>query len=945
MKPLILILIGLSLFLAPALRAQTVLYLPESQPFNANFLEGKQQCLSLSIKVLAKPGLLTAQDFEALRHWAWQLQALGERTQSRDVFEQVLHRVEAAFGKQSKAYYDALLDLARAQTLVIRYDLALSLYREALSLAENRFSSAAPEVWKVQAEMASYLGLIGQTNEAMSHYLNVIQKLEKQNLGESIYAAIIDNNIGVIRQQQGLIPQAEKHYAQALDRFVKLNLSLSIEALASRSNLAHAYHLQGKKEALNQELNFLENHSAKLYQRRDFFTGRVLFHLAEMQALGGRLDLAETNYKAALLTNSLSLVQIDNIGQEAEKLMFDNRYIAVCTQIGILTSAAQSYERQYRQTGQKNYLNQSSRILQTLSAFEARTQTDFSSEADKLILFQIGANKGLKQALNLAYEYYKLQDQAQLALAQAFQLAERSKSTLLLQALQDRKNQKNFGRIKPEYLQEERQLRQKYQNIKVQLLETEEAKKQQALRQELNDLGRALESLRRKIQTEYPEDYRNRYQNPIAELQQVQAQLKQGEVQLNYSLADTIAHVFVISKDTVLLLALPQLYQQTQVQADLLRLALSNYEAIQKQPEQTDKQFRLAAQYFYKTFVQPALEGLGSAEIKHLQIVPDGVLAHLPFEVFLTEEPALAGQYRSYPYLIKAYTLSYAYSASLDLGYRQQARRQRAQKTGVLGFAPSYTQPNRLNPQTEFAQSRSDQLRRQLQPLPAALQEVGTMQQYLYGDFHLNQQATEAKFKREAPKYKILHLAMHGLLNSEEPLRSSLAFTEDNNSVEDNFLHAYEISQLELQADLVVLSACETGYGQFQQGEGVMSLAHAFMYAGASSVLMSLWQVNDASTALIMEQYYRRLAQGLSKDQTLREAKLHFLETAPELAAHPAYWAAFVQLGDIKPIGVYCKQVVWLAYGFWLLPLGLGLAWWYKRKNKIKQDPSSMLWA
>ena len=160
---------------------------------------------------------------------------------------------------------------------------------------------------------------------------------------------------------------------------------------------------------------------------------------------------------------------------------------------------------------------------------------------------------------------------------------------------------------------------------------------------------------------------------------------------------------------------------------------------------------------------------------------------------------------------------------------------------------------------------------------------------------------------------------MHGMLNSQYPILSSLAFTESRDSIEDNFLQAYEISNMKLNADMVVLSACETGYGRFEQGEGVMSLARSFMYAGIPSLVVSLWQVNDASTAKIMQLFYKNISAGMDKAEALRQAKLSYIKGQSGIMTHPAFWAAFVQLGDSSPIKIKEKNeysaIVWLSIG------------------------------
>ncbi|MBL4649707.1 MAG: CHAT domain-containing protein [Aureispira sp.] len=208
--------------------------------------------------------------------------------------------------------------------------------------------------------------------------------------------------------------------------------------------------------------------------------------------------------------------------------------------------------------------------------------------------------------------------------------------------------------------------------------------------------------------------------------------------------------------------------------------------------------------------------------------------------------------------------------------------------------SPSFTQNNR---------TEEDLLIRQhLIPLPGVVNEVKALEKIVLGTFLYGNDASEEVFKNKFADHGIIHLAMHGILNQKNPIASSLAFTENGSQVEDNFLHASEISNLSLNAQLVVLSACETGYGKFERGEGIMSLARSFMHAGVPSLVVSLWQVNDYSTAKIMEKFYIELKNGRSKSEALRAAKLFYLENTKDISAHPALWAAFIQLGNPDPL-------------------------------------------
>jgi CHAT domain-containing protein len=143
---------------------------------------------------------------------------------------------------------------------------------------------------------------------------------------------------------------------------------------------------------------------------------------------------------------------------------------------------------------------------------------------------------------------------------------------------------------------------------------------------------------------------------------------------------------------------------------------------------------------------------------------------------------------------------------------------------------------------------------------------------------------------------------MHALIDDENPMYSRLVFTQGIDTLEDGNLHTFELYNMKLNHDLAVLSACNTGYGKLQKGEGIMSLARAFSYAGVPSVVTSQWQVNDQSSFELMDLFYEYLTKGLSKDEALQKAKIDYLQNTNGLTAHPYFWATHILIGDTTPI-------------------------------------------
>jgi CHAT domain-containing protein len=133
--------------------------------------------------------------------------------------------------------------------------------------------------------------------------------------------------------------------------------------------------------------------------------------------------------------------------------------------------------------------------------------------------------------------------------------------------------------------------------------------------------------------------------------------------------------------------------------------------------------------------------------------------------------------------------------------------------------------------------------------------------------------------------------------------------TEQKDSVEDGMLHAFELYQMSLDAQLVVLSACNSGTGKISNGEGILSLAYGFMYAGVPSIVASHWTVDDASSYLIMEKFYKNLNDGMDKGAALRKAKLEALQELPANKTFPMYWGGYYLIGDTNPIDIESNRM------------------------------------
>jgi CHAT domain-containing protein len=291
--------------------------------------------------------------------------------------------------------------------------------------------------------------------------------------------------------------------------------------------------------------------------------------------------------------------------------------------------------------------------------------------------------------------------------------------------------------------------------------------------------------------------------------------------------------------------------------------------------------------------------------------VPDNQLGYLSFDALITELTD-APTYSKLNYLIHNYTILQHQSIGLYINQEPGGANVNKQ---YIGFAPDFSKE-------QLSGVESRQLRSDLQPLPFAKREIEVISTLLGGEIETGLKASESNFKLKSSNYNMLHVASHAVINEENPLYSMLVFARgDSIENEDGNLYSFEIYGMNLNCDLVTLSACNTGSGKYFEGEGIFSLGRAFLLAGSKSVLTSYWEVSDQSTSAIMESFYRNLLKGNNKPEALRQAKLEYLKNADALTANPYYWAGFVYMGTPDVVYGSNKMYYWLVGGLLVLIL------------------------
>jgi CHAT domain-containing protein len=303
----------------------------------------------------------------------------------------------------------------------------------------------------------------------------------------------------------------------------------------------------------------------------------------------------------------------------------------------------------------------------------------------------------------------------------------------------------------------------------------------------------------------------------------------------------------------------------------------------------------------YKKIFEKFLSGIPKESNLIVNVPPE--LLKLPLELLITQwnEEESPYVFRDKKFLLDDYKISYTPSASI---YCIQMEKQQVNNHQNLLVGDPYINNSELtlSVRSGLIETTSSQARNiRLYPLKYSADEIKGIDATMDNNMiFLSQHATESNFKRYAPMCNIVHISSHSFLIKDQPL---VLFSAKPNDIDDGFLELGEIVQLKLNSDLVVLSSCRSGLGRMDEAEGIVGMQKAFFEAGCNSVLVSLWDVNDKFTSYFMKDFYKHIAEGMSKSEALRNTKKEFIR---KYSANPYYWSAFVLSGN--PSGIKVQE-------------------------------------
>lgn len=762
------------------------------------------------------------------------------------------------FQVNSKHFAYALKNASQIQERFLNYPAAIN------------YNLLAIKKDSTNAHLASiYNNLISNYN-SINQYSKAIEYFEKaKKLNQSAKKKIIlKENISDAYFQTGDYEKVIQFAFENID-LMKANKKFGYTPWIEYKNLAEVFYLQNKTSESRHF--FLEAIAAA---KKEYVSKNR--EIAKIETAVGEFYLAKNNLDSALSHYQQALIQVFpnfNSTNIADNPSVEDIY----TESWIMTASARKAEAlraRYDHNKDIADLKNAAECFDLSLAGIKALADSYGTDNAKLYLGDYSHNY-FEEAIEINYLLFRATNDHQY-LEKIFSIMERSKANVLTEAIQKNRGLILAG-IPDSLLGLEQNLRLELadlnKSIKMEELNESEADAERIsdLRSRMTSQQRAYEQLLAKLKIDYPQ-FNSYIEEPatptIAELQHYLRE--RGETMLEYFEGGKHIYLIQITGSGSSIQQIPHSdFWDDQIGdfQDYFR----NSNAIINDPT---GYFSVAESLYRQVFPFDSLDD-------KLVIIPDGVLNFIPFEALLKEQPSEV-VFSAADFLLLQHQIRFAYSAGLLMSPSMTAKPNK----NLLRISPLFA--NR---------------ERGLAPLLTGNEPIASIPQLqtLQGSA-----ATLAAFREQAAHCQLLQLSTHAGAD-ENDFAPRIEFI-------DQPLYLPELYAMKIPAELVVLSACETGLGKFEKGEGVMSLARGFAYAGANDLVASLWKVNESSTSDLMQYFYASIKTGQTKSAALREAKLQYLrEAKSDAKLSPYYWAGFVSIGHDLPMDLDRNSIPWWA--------------------------------
>jgi CHAT domain-containing protein len=726
----------------------------------------------------------------------------------------------------------------------------------ALQLRQTIFGNESEEA----AASLNDLGLVyGQTDpeKALTYYEQALAIYEKLHPGDHPKIAIAKTNIGLMYLKTQLYGDAINNFESAQTIWQKIYPSGHPNEALALVNLGRTYsQMKDDKAALGYYEKALAIYKKSAGEKHPDIAS-VYNQIGNIKLSENKFEDALADFQEAVCANSPSFNDKSIIKNPPVTNFYNGKVLLFSLQ-----SKAQALETQhYGKTLKLQDLTLALKTLQACDTLVDIIRRQSENENDKIELGSL-ANDVYEDGVRLSISISEITVHSRMYREIAFYFSEKSKSAVLQESIADAQA-RSFAGIPGGLLDEEKTKKSVIVLLAQKISEKPSPEVEKKLRQELFKLTTAYELFVKKLEKDYPDYYNLKFKPTIASVRDIQKTLLPDQAVISYFIAEKKHRLyqFVVTTRNFKV-------RNRHLNEDFDR----NCKGLSNSLLYNDFNTYKSTQSLSK-ILTPSLPH----SIKNLIIIPSGRLSTIPFEA-LTDKKIKSQEFKDVSFFINRWAISYEFAAGLMLlkGKEKNTNSQ----GGIFLFAP-----------INFDNQNIDDL-------PGTEKEVNSISTLFAGKSKVStfRDANEELVKsKELNSYDYLHFATHGKVDVTDPALSEIFLNGKNN--EDGNLYCGEIYNLTINADLVVLSACETGLGKISKGEGVIGLSRALVYAGAKNIIVSFWKVADESTAQLMVDFYRILLQNQNRDfsEALRQAKLDLIKGTQY--ASPYYWAPFVLIG------------------------------------------------
>ena len=789
---------------------------------------------------------------------------------------------------------------------------AVYYYERELALYEKNYPAGHKDIAIAHYNTGAVWYELSRYEEALGHFLSTLQTWQQQGAPSERYMRYLHEAIGDMYWELDDHQEALRYYDKAVAGEEPVNNDESVELLRRGRYLFQ----KGEETAARLHFQKALQWRIETYGRHHAMTGACQHFIGSRLLEAGHLDEAIEAFQqviAMLVPDLAASAGLPNPPLSATPL----------SEHGLLNALASkgiALTLRHRMGGSEKDARLAFETLGLAIEWMGRLRQRPVPDADKA-LWPERHRDVFGAYISMSHWLYGITGKSEYLRA-AFVASEKSRAFLLQSALQTQ-HALAFAGVPDSLVSREKALQKailRYEgkiSLETQRCGDARTRLLELWQQQVLSLKNQYAALLQYMEQNHPRYHRLKYNFEPASIEKLQKKLLADgrSALIEFFDAPAAVFTFIVTQEGLQLFRTEKdsLYLE---QLSRLMANLSSPRYFLSHPARSYSEFCADAHALYQLLLARPLSAcpVGTA---HLYVVPDGALSHLPLACLLTRPAETSGRdYRRLPWLLHHFTTSYSPSASL-LCLPVPKRRP---SQPYVAFAPAYGSIVYSDIPALFANDKEARC-------GAAL---------MGGHCYTGSAATESIFKQTAPAAAILHLPVHAVVNSRDPMLSHLLFLPDN--TDDGIFHSFELYNLRLSAGLTVLSACQSGSGPVQMGEGMMSLERGFHYAGCPALLTTLWTVDDAATAALSVSFLKNIKSGMEKDRALARAQLDYLAGTDAALAHPFYWAGLRLSGEVAPLPPQPGQ--WPTWWWWIPIVGGVVLIWIIRRKRVARMPA-----